>query len=355
MKLIGPRAVRYWNTDKNNRMKLQQLKYLLAIVDNGLNITAAADKLYTSQPGVSKQLKLLEEELGMLLFERKGKSLGSITPTGERVIERARIIMKEVDNIRTLASDAFAEEEGSLSIATTHTQARYVLPEIIGEFRKRFPKVSLNLHQGTSEQIADMVEANRVDFAIATGSRDLFAKLLLVPGYNWNRSIVVPRGHELTRLDRKLQLQDLVKFPLVTYVFSFAGESSLKKAFADEGLEPEVAFTARDADVIKTYVRMGMGVGIVASMAADCSDSEDLQVISADGLFPQSMTWIGYRHDTVLRRYMLEFIHLFTSHLSRKQIDAVQRATNQARIDEIFQDIEIPMRGGCTDEVIASA
>ena len=336
-------------------MKLQQLKYLLAIVDNGLNITAAAERLYTSQPGVSKQLKLLEEELGMLLFERKGKSLGAITPTGERVIERARIIMKEVDNIRTLASDAFAEEEGSLSIATTHTQARYVLPEIIGEFRKRFPKVSLNLHQGTSEQIADMVDANRVDFAIATGSRDMFSKLLLVPGYGWNRSIVVPRGHELTRLDRKLTLQDLVKFPLVTYVFSFAGESSLKKAFANEGLEPEVAFTARDADVIKTYVRMGLGVGIVASMAADCSDRKDLQVINADGLFPQSMTWIGYRHDTVLRRYMLDFIQLFSSHLSRKQIDDVQRATTQSRIDEIFQDIEIPMRGGCAEEAIVAA
>ena len=337
-------------------MKLQQLKYLLAIVDNGLNITAAAEKLYTSQPGVSKQLKLLEEELGMLLFERKGKSLGSITPTGERVIERARNIMKEVDNIRTLASDAFAEEEeGSLSIATTHTQARYVLPEIIGEFRNRFPKVSLNLHQGTSEQIADMVDANRVDFAIATGSRDMFSKLLLVPGYSWNRSIIVPRGHELTQLNRKPTLQDLAKFPLVTYVFSFAGESSLKKAFANEGLEPEVAFTARDADVIKTYVRMGLGVGIVASMAADCSDRNDLQVINADGLFPQSMTWIGYRHDTVLRRYMLDFIQLFTSYLSRKQIDEVQRATTQAKIDEIFQDVEIPLRGGCADAVIVAS
>ena len=176
-----------------------------------------------------------------------------------------------------------------------------------------------------------------------------------MPGYSWNRSIIVPRGHELTKLKRRLNLQDLAKFPLVTYVFSFAGESSLKKAFSDEGLEPEVAFTARDADVIKTYVRMGLGVGIVASMAADCSDRKDLQVINADGLFPQSMTWIGYRHDTVLRRYMLNFIQLFASHLSRKQIDDVQRATTQARIDEIFLDIEVPMRGGCADEVVVAA
>ena len=152
-------------------MKLQQLKYLLAIADNGLNITAAAERLYTSQPGVSKQLKLLEEELGLQLFTRKGKSLGKITDAGEHVIERARLIMQEVDNIRSLASDFYHEEQGTLAIATTHTQARYVLPDVIRDFRERYPKVGLNLHQGTSEQIADMVAANEIDFAIATGSQ----------------------------------------------------------------------------------------------------------------------------------------------------------------------------------------
>jgi LysR family cys regulon transcriptional activator len=336
-------------------MKLQQLKYLLAIVDNGLNITAAADRMYTSQPGVSKQLKLLEEELGMQLFTRKGKSLGGITPAGHQVIDRARIIMREADNIRSLASDYFQEEEGSLSIATTHTQARYVLPEIVAAFRKRFPKVGLNLHQGTSEQIADMVAANNIDFAIATGSNELFADLMLVPSYRWDRSIVVPKGHELAQLDRKITLQDLAKFPLVTYVFSFGGESSLKRAFADEGLEPDVVFTARDADVIKTYVRMGLGVGIVASMAADCSDKEDLQVIDAEGLFPRSTTWIGYRKDAVLRRYMVEFIQLFASHISSKQLDDIRRATSQEEIDGLFKPSELPLRGGCNESVTVAA
>ena len=160
-------------------MKLQQLKYLIAIADNGLNITAAAERLYTSQPGVSKQLKLLEEELGMQLFTRKGKSLDAVTPAGERVIERARVIMQEVDNIRSLASEYFEEDKGSLSIGTTHTQARYVLPQIIAEFRRRFPNIKLNLHQGTSEQLADMVAGNKIDFAIATGSQHLFGDLLL--------------------------------------------------------------------------------------------------------------------------------------------------------------------------------
>jgi LysR family cys regulon transcriptional activator len=336
-------------------MKLQQLKYLLAIVDNGLNITAAAERMYTSQPGVSKQLKLLEEELGMQLFTRKGKSLGGITPAGHQVIDRARIIMREADNIRSLASDYYQEEEGSLSIATTHTQARYVLPEIVSEFRKRFPKVGLNLHQGTSEQIADMISANDIDFAIATGSTDLFTDLMLVPSYRWDRSIVVPKGHELTKLDRKITLNDLAEFPLVTYVFSFGGQSSLKRAFADEGLEPDVVFTARDADVIKTYVRMGLGVGIVASMAADCDDKKDLQVIDAVGLFPRSTTWIGYRKNAVLRRYMVDFIQLFASHLTSMQLEDIRRATSQEDIDGLFQSSELPVRSGCSEGVTEAA
>jgi LysR family cys regulon transcriptional activator len=336
-------------------MKLQQLKYLLAIADNGLNITAAAERMYTSQPGVSKQLKLLEEELGMQLFTRKGKSLGGITPAGHQVIERARIIMREADNIRSLAAEYFQEEEGSLSIATTHTQARYVLPEIVSEFRKRFPKVALNLHQGTSEQIADMISANDIDFAIATGSTSLFTDLMLVPSYRWDRSIVVPKEHELTKLGRKITLHDLAEYPLVTYVFSFGGQSSLKRAFADEGLEPDVVFTARDADVIKTYVRMGMGVGIVASMAADCADKKDLQVIDAEGLFPRSTTWIGYRKNTVLRRYMIDFIKLFASHLTTRQLDDIRRATSQEDIDGMLQVSDLPIRGGCTEGVIEAA
>lgn len=336
-------------------MKLQQLRYLLAIADNGLNITAAAERLYTSQPGVSKQLKLLEEELGLQLFTRKGKSLGGVTAAGEHVINRARVIMQEVENIRSLAADYYEEEEGSLSIATTHTQARYILPKIIGEFRKRFPRVGLNLHQGTSEQIADMVSANSIDFAIATGSKELFPDLMLVPGYRWDRSIIVPKGHELTKLDRKLTLHDLAEHPLVTYVFSFGGQSSLKRAFEDEGLEPDVVFTARDADVIKTYVRMGLGVGIVASMAADCADRKDLVVIDAEGLFPRSTTWIGFRKDSALRRYMVDFLQLFAPHVTSKHIADIRRTTSQEAIDELFSDTSLPLRGGCSDGIIEAA
>ncbi|NNC78506.1 MAG: HTH-type transcriptional regulator CysB [Woeseiaceae bacterium] len=336
-------------------MKLQQLKYLLAIVDNGLNITAAADRLYTSQPGVSKQLKLLEEELGLQLFTRKGKSLGNITPAGRQVIDRARIIMQEVDNIRSLASDYFHEEEGTLSIATTHTQARYVLPDVIREFRAKYPKVSLNLHQGTSEQIADMVASNEIDFAIATGSRDLFSNLMLLPAYHWDRKILVPNDHELATLDGKATLKDLARFPLVTYVFSFGGQSSLKKAFSEQGLEPDVVFTARDADVIKTYVRMGLGVGIVASMAEDCDDKKDLASLSAEGLFPRSTTWIGFRKEAVLRRYMLDFVRFFAPHISTDQLEKTRHARTQEDIDKLFDDSDLPLRGGCSDDMTAAA
>ena len=206
-------------------MKLQQIKYLLAIVDNGLNITTAAQQLSTSQPGVSKQLKLLEQELSLQLFTRKGKSLEAITPAGQRVIDRCRIILQEVDNIRNLASDYYCQEEGTLSIATTHTQARYVLPAVVKLFRQRYPQVKLELHQGTSEQIADMVADKTIDLAIATGSQSLFSELLLLPVYQWDRTILVPEQHELTRLNGKLTLQDLAAHPLVTYVFSFGGES----------------------------------------------------------------------------------------------------------------------------------
>ena len=335
-------------------MKLQQLKYLLAIVDNGLNITAAADRLYTSQPGVSKQLKLLEEELGLQLFVRKGKSLGGITAAGRQVIERARLIMQEVDNIRSLASDYYHEEEGTLSIATTHTQARYVLPGVIRAFRQRYPKVNLNLHQGTSEQIADMVAANEIDFAIATGARDLFSELLLVPSYHWDRKIIVPTDHELTQLDDKLTLEELSRYPLVTYVFSFGGQSSLKKAFADEGLEPDVVFTARDADVIKTYVRMGLGVGIVASMAED-DDDDDLTAIDAEGLFPRSTTWIGFRKEAVLRRYMLDFVKLFAPHITADELERTRHARSQGEIDSIFSGAELPIRGGCANSITEAA
>jgi LysR family cys regulon transcriptional activator len=336
-------------------MTLQQLRYLLAIADSGLNITAAAERLYTSQPGISKQLKLLEQELKVQLFTRKGKSLSAITPAGHDVIGRARKIMREVDNIRSLASNLSGEEEGTLSIATTHTQARYVLPDINREFRERYPKVNLELHQGTSEQIAELVADNRVDFAIATGAYNLFPGLVLLPCYHWNRIVLAPKGHPIAEDKSKLDIARLAEYPLVTYVFSLTGESSFKKAFTDKGLDPDVVFTARDADIIKTYVRMGMGVGVVAGMAYECQDEEDLVAISAEGMFPRVTTWLGFRRDSVLRGYMVDFISLFAPHLTPELTRQATELESQGEVDAIFADIALPIRGGCGDEIADAA
>jgi LysR family cys regulon transcriptional activator len=336
-------------------MTLQQLRYLLGIADSGLNITAAAERLYTSQPGISKQLKLLEQELGIQLFTRKGKSLAAITPAGHEVIARARRILREVENIRSLASDMSEEQEGTLSIATTHTQARYVLPEVIREFRARYPHVNLELHQGTSEQIAELVAANQVDFAIATGAQNLFPELVLLPCYDWDRIVLVPSAHELAAAKAALTLEELARHPLVTYVFSLTGESSFKKAFAEHDLEPDVVFTARDADIIKTYVRMGMGVGVVAAMSWECQDKKDLVALDAAGLFPRVTTWIGFRRDIVLRGYMVDFASLFAPQLTPELVQRAANLETQAEVDELLSSIALPQRGGCDDEFGAAA
>ncbi len=336
-------------------MTLKQLKYLVGIVDSGLNITSAAERLFTSQPGISKQLKQLEAELGVQLFTRKGKSLASITPAGRDVIARARKILREVENIRSLASDLTAEQEGTLSIATTHTQARYVLPEVIRAFRERYPKVDLDLHQGTSEQIAELISTNKVDFAIATGSQHLFSQLTLLPVYHWHRIALVPKKHPLARQSKMLELKTLAKYPLVTYVFSVTGESSFKRAFHDEGLEPRVVFTARDADIIKTYVRMGLGVGVIAGMAFECQDQKDLKAIDARGLFPRVTTWIGFPRDMVLRGYMVDFIHLLAPHYSVRQIREAAELPNQDEVNVLLEDVLLPVRGGCEQEAGAAA
>jgi LysR family cys regulon transcriptional activator len=288
------------------------------------------------------------------LFTRKGKSLAAITPAGRDVIGRARKILREVDNIRSLASDLTAEQEGTLSIATTHTQARYVLPEVIRAFREVYPRVDLDLHQGTSEQIAELINTNKVDFAIATGSQHLFPHLTLLPIYRWHRIALVPRDHPLAQQNKPLNLKTLAEHPLVTYVFSLTGESSFKRAFHDEGLEPRVVFTARDADIIKTYVRMGLGVGVIAAMAFECQDQEDLVAIDARGLFPEVTTWLGFPRDMVLRGYMVDFIHLLAPHYQPRDIRDAANVANQQEVNELLGDIALPVRGGCEQETGAA-
>ena len=324
-------------------MKLHQLRYLAAVAQTGLNITAAAEKLHTSQPGVSKQIKLLEDELGFQIFVRDGRNLTRVTPAGQQVIERAIRILREVQNIKRLSDDLKDEERGTLSIATTHTQARYVLPEVIKQFRDRYPEVRLHLHQGTSEQIAEMAALDRIDFAIATGSQSLFDGFSLLPCYQWHRHVVVPRNHPLAR-SKKLTLKQLAAHPIITYVFSFTGPSSLHEIFAREGLVPNVVLTARDADVIKTSVRLGLGVGIVASMAIEAEGDADLVHIDTSDLFPTHTTWIGFRRGGLLRKYQLDFIQLFAPHLTRRLIERAAGAANPAEVEQLVADLELPLK-----------
>lgn len=322
-------------------MKLHQLRYLVTIVQNGLNITAAARALHTSQPGVSKQVKLLEEELGFRIFEREGRNLTRITAAGQDVVEHAARLLEEAENIRRLSADFQDESRGSMSIATTHTQARYVLPPVVKQFRAKYPKVDLHLHQGTSEQIADLAAADRVDFSIATGSHELFPTLALMPCFRWHRDIVVPRDHALASV-AKPTLRQVSEYPIVSYVFSFTGRSSLSALFEREGLRFDVALTARDSDVIKTYVRLGLGVGIVASMAHDEHEDRDLVAIDGAHLFPESVTWIGVRRGRLLRGYMYEFMRLFAPHLTRRIVDQALRARDAAGTHAALASVTVP-------------
>jgi len=323
-------------------MKLHQLRYLAAVAQSGLNITAAAQKLHTSQPGVSKQIKLLEDELGFQIFVREGRNLTRITPAGQQVIDRALRILQEAHSIRNLSTELRDEGKGSLSIGTTHTQARYVLPDVIRAFRERYPQVRLNLHQGTSEQIAEMVSSDRIDCAIATGSEQLFADLTLLPCYRWHRTVIVPRGHPLAD-GARLTFKALATYPLITYTFSFTGPSSLYQAFARASLTPNIAITARDADVIQTYVRLGLGVGIVAHMAIE-PDDPDLVAIDASHLFAAHTTWIGFRRGTLLRRYMYDFTQLLAPHLDRRLVERAHHAASAQEVAALFAEVELPQR-----------
>lgn len=324
-------------------MKLQQLRYIWEVARHDLNVSATAQALYTSQPGISKQIRMLEDELGVEVFARSGKHLTHVTPAGQAILRIAGDILQQTESIKRVSQDFRDETRGDLSIATTHTQARYALPPIIKEFTQRFPDVSLHMNQGTPMQISEMAADGSVDFAIATEALELFSDLVMMPCYRWNRAVVVPAGHPLAKMKR-LTLQAVAKYPIVTYVFGFTGRSKLDEAFAHEGLEPKVVFTAADADVIKTYVRLGMGVGIVAHMAVDPVQDRDLVTLEAGHLFEASTTSIGFRKGTFLRSYMYEFVQEFAPHLTRERIDAAVNAASSEEREALFAGVELPLR-----------
>jgi len=324
-------------------MKLQQLRYIVEVLNNNLNVSATAEALFTSQPGISKQVRMLEDELGIQIFGRSGKHLTHVTPAGQEVITIAQQILSKVEGIKAVAREHTQPDEGKLRIATTHTQARYALPDVIQGFIKKYSKVSLHMSQGTPAQISDAAAKGDADFAIATESLHLYNDLVMLPCYHWNRSIIVRKDHPLAR-KQDVTIEDIAKYSLVTYVFGFTGRSELDAAFEKAGVEPKIAFTATDADVIKTYVRLGVGIGVIASMAIDSTIDSDLVTIDASHLFKASTTKIGFRRGSFLRGYMFDFIERFAPHLTKNVVTQAMLLKNNIEVDELFTDIDLPTK-----------
>jgi LysR family cys regulon transcriptional activator len=303
----------------DDTMNLQQLRYLNEIVRRGLNISDAASALYTSQPGISKQIKLLEDELGIEIFVRNGKRIVAVTEPGKAVLEIAQRMLHDMENLKQAAEEFQAQGSGNLTIATTHTQARYALPPVVKQFIKRYPGVKLGLHQGSPTQIAEQLLSGEANIGIATESLSQYEELVTLPCYEWHHCLVVPPKHPLLD-EKKLTLAKIAQYPIITYDFAFAGRGKINNAFAAAGVEPNIALSAIDADVIKTYVELGLGIGILADIAFIPERDRHLRMIPTGNMFKPNITKLAIRRNEYLRGYTYDFIELFAPHLTREVV-----------------------------------
>lgn len=301
-------------------MKLQQLRYIVEIQRQGLNVSEAAETLFTSQPGISKQVKLLEDELGVAIFERSGKRFTGVTEPGKTVLSIAERILREAENLKRASAEFATGDSGRLVLAATHTQARYALPIVVRDFVMQHPSVKLELHQGSPTQIADWVVAGEADLGIATEALDQYPQLVTLPVRQWSHCVIAPEGHPILK-SQPLSLNELAKWPLITYDTAFTGRSRINRAFERIGAVPNVALTALDADVIKTYVSLGLGLGIISALAFDAQRDTGLCALDASHLFESNTTRLALRRGSYLRRYDYDFIGLFASHLSRRVVE----------------------------------
>lgn len=289
-------------------MTLTQLRYLVAIADSGFNITLAAERVHATQPGLSKQLKQLENELGFQLFRRKGRSLLGVAPAGVKVIEHARRILAEAANIRSYAANERGEYRGRLLLATTHTQARYVLPRVIADVTQRFPEVSVDLFVAADAEV--LAKLDEADFALVSSAGSVpEGNGLAIPLFRWRRVLLVPKTHPLARLEGPPGVAELARYPLISYESSNLPESSLQRTFAAAGVKPQIAMTARDANLIEAYVRTGLGAGLLAEMAVGGREDDDLRVLPAPLELPECITWAIVPRGRVLREYALALLH----------------------------------------------
>ena len=302
-------------------MKLHQIRYIHEIARQGLNVSQAAEVLHTSQSGVSKACQLLEEELDLQIFQRHGKRLIGITEPGKIILNLAERVLCELENITRVGEEFIQKETGTLTVAATHTQARYRLPNAVKVFMQHYPAVTLHIHQGNPTQVADQVANGEADIGIATEAISTYDKLLCLPCYQWNRYVITPHNHSLLG-DLPLTLEKITRYPLITYDFTFTGGSLVSHVFSEAGLKPNVVLTAIDADVIKTYVNLGLGIGLLANIAYDPERDADLGMIDASHLFPPSTTYLGVRRDAFLRGFMYEFIQLLAPQFDRDAVDA---------------------------------
>jgi LysR family transcriptional regulator, cys regulon transcriptional activator len=301
-------------------MNLHQFRFVQEAARRNLNLTEAAKALHTSQPGVSKAIIELEEELGVEIFARHGKRLKRITEPGTHVLKSIELIMREVGNLKRIGEQFSLQDSGTLSIATTHTQARYVLPQPIAKLREAFPKVNVSLHQGTPDQVAKMLIDEVAEVGIATESLADYAELVTLPCYEWQHMLVMPADHKLAQVGQ-LTLADLAAEPIITYHPSFTGRTKIDAAFAAKKLTPRIALEAIDSDVIKTYVRTGLGIGIVAEMAVKDDSNSDLVIKPAGQLFGKNVARIAFKRSVYLRNFVYTFSELLSDRLNRKLID----------------------------------
>ena len=298
-------------------MNFQQLRSVRETVRRGFNLTEVAAMLHTSQPGVSRQIRELEEELGVDIFVRAGKRLTGLTAPGETLLPIVERMLLESDNLRRVGQDFAASTQGKLSVAATHSQARYALPQVVRDFRQQYPQVSLHLHQGSPRQVAEMLRTGEADIGVATEALASYDDLVTLPCYRWTHSIVVPPEHPLLALTEPVTLAQLAAYPIVTYELGYTGRAHIDEAFAREGLAPDIVLSAMDADVIKTYVELGMGVGVVASIAVDPERDRHLRILDAGHLFEVNLTRLGLRRGVWLRGYAYDFIEAFVPTLNR--------------------------------------
>ncbi|MBK8888923.1 MAG: CysB family HTH-type transcriptional regulator [Dechloromonas sp.] len=301
-------------------MKLQQLRYIVEIQRQGLNVSEAAESLFTSQPGISKQVKLLEEELGVAIFERSGKRFTGVTEPGKAVLAIAERILREAENLKRASSEFASGESGRLVLAATHTQARYALPVVVRDFVVQHPAVKLEMHQGSPTQIAEWVVSGEADIGIATEALDQYPRLITLPVRQWSHCVIAPEGHPILK-SVPLALDELVRWPLITYDTAFTGRSRINRAFERIGAEPNIVLTALDSDVIKTYVSLGLGLGIISALAFDAQRDAGLVAVDAAHLFESNTTRLALRRGTYLRRHDYDLIALFAPHLSRRVVD----------------------------------